>query len=221
MNILELQHWLNWRGARISADGLFGPATRCAFLAAFSNPHAPVASLGERQAIADSLGITLKQLSAIAAVESGAAAFDAQARPKILFERHIFHRLTKGTYSVTAYSNASPGDYAHDSWDKLGQAIGRDVDAAIMACSWGRFQCMGMHWAPLGYHSAIDMAYCAVLSEHAHYEMLSRFIRANGLLGAARQISTDPNSNRAFARGYNGSNYQQFGYHHKLAAAMR
>lgn len=221
MNIMELQHWLNWRGAKLSADGLIGPATRGAFLAAFANTRAPAIAFSERQAIADDLGITPKQLNAIATVESRGGGFDVRGRPKILYERHIFHRLTNGAHSVALFSNPASGGYSHDSWDKLTQALGKDVDAAIMACSWGAFQVMGMHWAHLGYHSAIDMAHGMVVTERAHYEALSRFIRANGLTDAARRISANAETNRAFARGYNGSAYERRGYHRKLSEAMK
>lgn len=221
MNSTELQHWLNWRGAKLKVDGVIGPATCGAFLAVFANPRAPAVTDTERRALAEDLGITLKQLDAIARVESGGSAFDIHGRPKILFERHIFHRLTDGAHGVAPFSDPVSGGYAHDSHDKLTQALGRDVNAAIMSCSWGRFQIMGMHWAHLGYHSAIDMAYGMVLSEGAHYKALSRFIRANGLVDAARRISTSAEANRAFARGYNGSTYERLGYHHKLAEAMR
>lgn len=220
MNITELQHWLNWRGAKLKVDGVIGPVTRGAFLKAFSNSRASTITVEEQDTLARELGISAKQLRAIATVESSGGGFDAQRRPKILFERHIFHRLTDGRHSVCLYSNPHSGGYSHDSWDKLSQALGNDVDASLMACSWGRFQVLGMHWAHLGYHSAIDMAYGMVLNERAHYDVLSRFIRANGLVDAARRISTDSETNRKFAAGYNGSAYEKLNYHRKLAAAM-
>ena len=40
-------------------------------------------------------------IKAVASVESLGSPFLSNGQPKILFEAHIFHRLTKGKYSKT------------------------------------------------------------------------------------------------------------------------
>ncbi|PNU02098.1 hypothetical protein A8V01_26875 [Novosphingobium guangzhouense] len=171
-------------------------------------------------AFASRLGCTVNQIAAVATVESSGGGFDKFGRPKILFERHLFHRQTGGKWSPSAYSDATAGGYAVDSWDKLGMACGKDPDAAFGSCSWGKFQVLGLHWSKLGYASPYALALSTVKGEAAHYELLARYIEKNGLTDALRALSRDPDDCRAFARAYNGPGYETYKYHTKLAAAM-
>lgn len=203
------------------ADGKWGPASRAALLARFVNTATPAITPGQLQAFADRLGVSLRQLAAVASVESSGGGFDAQGRPKILFERHVFHRLTKGRWSPSAFSNPARGGYGESSWEKLVFACGADPDAAFASASWGKFQVMGFHAEALGYASSFALALSTTVSEAAHYELLCRFIEANRLVTAMRAISADPKDCRAFARAYNGPAYAQNRYDEKLARAMR
>lgn len=220
MTPVELQEWLNAHGAALIVDGQPGALTRAAILAVFKNACADAVTNDDIVTLAARLGCSTKQLRAVAKVESGGAGFDNSGRPKILFERHYFHRLTKGKWSPATFSNRQGGGYSESSWEKLTQAASRDADAAFSSCSWGKFQVMGAHWMLLGYPSPIEMAYSTVTSEAAHYEMLARFIEKNGLKPKLQAISTDPEDCRAFAAAYNGSGYRKFAYHEKIAAAM-
>lgn len=215
MNITELQ-------TRIGAtpDGQFGPKSRAALVAHFTNKAARAISVTEMEGFAARLGCTLRQIAAVAAVESHGSGFDATGKPRILYERHIFHRLTGGVFSPASFSNTLYGGYSEPSWDKLTQAAGRNPDAAFSACSWGRFQVMGMHWRKLGYASAYDMAASAITGEAAHFEMLARYIETFGLKRALAALSTRAEDCRAFAEGYNGSDYRRNAYDTKLARAM-
>lgn len=220
MTPTEFQRWLGAHGQPVVVDGKPGPQTRAATIAAFTNNCASAVTDDDIDAIADRLGCTVKQIRAVAAVESGGAAFDKQGRPKILFERHLFHRLTNGAHGLTPFSNPKGGGYAEDSWVKLTYAACKDAKAAFGSASWGRFQVLGLHWLALQYPSALEMAYSTVTSEAAHFEMLARYIEHNGLKPAIQQLSTDPEDCRDFARSYNGPSYRKFSYHEKLARAM-
>ena len=220
MTPTELQQWLNTHGQSVAIDGACGPVTRAAIVSAFASKSAPAVNDADIVAIASRLGCTTKQLRAMAKVESGGSSYDDQGRPKILFERHLFHRLTNGAHSVTSWSNAKGGGYNEPSWDKLTRAACVDAQAAFAATSWGKFQVLGLHWRALGYRSALEMAYSTVTGEAAHYEMLARYIEHNGLAGALRKLSTNPADNVALARGYNGPSFKKFAYDTKLAAAM-
>ena len=220
MTPLKLQLWLNAHGAALVVDGQCGPKTRDAIKAVFANPHAPAVNDADITVLASRLGCTPKQLKAVSIVESGGKAYDDQGRPKILYERHIFSRLTKHIHDTTAFSNPKGGGYNDSSWDKLVNAACKDADAAFASCSWGKFQIMGMHWRLLGYSSPIDMAYETVKSEAASYEMLARFIEKNNMKGALQRLSTNPSDNVAFASSYNGPAFRNFKYHEKLARAM-
>lgn len=217
----EFQQWLGAHGQPVLVDGQFGPQTKAATIAAFTNTCADAVTDDQLTALATRLGCTVKQLKAVATVESGGAGFDKKGRPKILFERHIFHGLTDGRASTCGFSNPKGGGYNEDSWKKLTSAMNVDVLAAFASCSWGKFQVLGRHWNALNYPSSLELAYSCVSGEGAHYEMLARYIEANRMLGALKRLSTNPEDNRAFARGYNGPSYARFRYDEKLAEAMR
>lgn len=221
MTIAEFQTWLNAHGAKLKADGVFGPQSRAALFAVFSNKAAKSVSPFDIAAFAKRLCVSEKQLKAVAAIESGGAGFDREGRPSILFERHYFHRLTDGKYSPTVFSDPKSGGYLFPSWEKLALACSRNVDSAFASASWGKFQIMGAHWHKLGYASPLEMAYSMVGSEAAHYEALCRYVEVMGLRSAMQAISTDPKTCIAFARGYNGPQYRKYDYDVKLANAMK
>ncbi|WP_159975907.1 MULTISPECIES: N-acetylmuramidase domain-containing protein [unclassified Novosphingobium] len=215
MDVRKLQTTLG-----VKADGLFGPISREALRSRFTNINAPAVNAADMTAFASRLGCSLKQMRAVSAVESGGAAYDKNGRPKILFERHLFHRQTEGKFSPAAFSQAQAGGYSEDSWDKLGAACSKDPDAAFASCSWGKFQVLGLHWSKLGYVGPYELAFSTVAEEAAHYELLARYIEAFGLTDELRSLSGDPDDCRAFARAYNGTGYERYSYHTKLAAAM-
>jgi hypothetical protein len=220
MTPMELQQWLNAHGQMVVVDGQCGPKTREAIVNAFTSDCASAVTDADIATLATRLGCSVKQLKAVAKVESGGSAFDRFGRPKILFERHLFHRFTGGRFGQTAWSNPKGGGYNEDSWDKLTRAACQDVGSAFAAISIGKFQVLGTHWDLLGYPSALEMAYTAVTSEAAHYEMLARYIEVNRLTAALKALSTDPERNVAFARAYNGPAFKRFQYDVKLAQAM-
>lgn len=221
MSPTDLQCWIAAHGQPLVADGVFGPASRKALVAVFTNPSADATTDADIAAFANRLGCTVKQLKAVALVESGGAGFDSTGRPKILFERHLFHRFTNGKYSPASFSQVRGGGYGESSWDKLTHAAARSPLKAFEAVSWGKFQVLGMWWDELGYPSSLEMAYSCVTSEDAHYEMLIRYIEHNKMQDEVRSLSTNPADCRAFARGYNGPAYTKFQYDVKLARAMR
>ncbi|GAM05822.1 MULTISPECIES: N-acetylmuramidase domain-containing protein [Novosphingobium] len=216
MNIVELQSAV---GAK--PDGIWGPKSRAALLTAFTNTQAPAITDAEEAELAERLHVSVKQLRAVAQVESSGGGFDRQGRPKILYERHKFHKYTGGRWSVTAFSNPRYGGYSESSWDKLaGAIVTGDVDAAFMACSWGKFQVLGQWWDEFGFASPFAFAFSTVASELKHYELLAHYVEYNELNDEMAALSTDPDDCRAFARAYNGGAYARLGYHTKLAAAM-
>ncbi len=228
MTLLELQRWLAQRGAPIACDGVAGPQTRAAILSVFANPVAPAVTSAEIAAIAARLTVSEKQVRTVATVESGGSGFTNSGLPKILWERHHFWKRTAGRFGITRFSNPRAGDYTldadrngiNDSWEKLALAACKSPMRAFESCSWGKFQIMGWHAVPLGYPSALDMAWQMSRTEGAHYDALARFIQVNGLVTAMRKLSADPEDCRAFASRYNGAGYRRFSYHEKLAREM-
>jgi hypothetical protein len=216
----DFQTWLVANGADIVVDGDCGAATRDAISEVFTNPDAPAVTDEQLQELADYGKVQLPQLLAVAEVESSGGGYDSIGRPKILFERHKFHQATGGKYSTTSFSNPNAGGYNEDSWDKLGQAACTgEIDAAFKSASWGKFQIMGFWYPTMGYTSALEAAWRCRTSEYGHYRLLVEYIQLSNLLDEMRQISEHPDDCRPFAKGYNGSGYEDGGYHTKLADA--
>lgn len=85
------------------------------------------------------------------------SAFDDYGRPRILFERHYFPRLTQGRYDKRHpdISNSLAGGYGKFSaqYGKLERAYVLDAVAALESASWGRFQIMGSNYRDAGFVS--------------------------------------------------------------------
>lgn len=227
--LAALQSWLNLKGCSpaLTVDGLPGPATRRAFLAAFANQSAPAVTEAEIAGCARRLGGSVQQLRAVSLVESGGSGFLPSGQPKILWERHHFWKRLQ--LALPLISNPKPGGYTidsnqngiNDSWEKLTEAAMHAPAWAIESCSWGKFQIMGFWWQKLGYASAIDFAWAMRESEANHYDALVRYIQFNNLAPAFRALSPDPATCEKFGAGYNGAGFRKFDYHRKLAKAMQ
>ena len=170
---------------------------------------------------ANRLGCEIAAIKAVAEVESGPyGAFLPTGEPVILFERHLFSRLTKKKYDAKhpGISNPRGGGYGKVSEQhaRLQEASALDKDAALQSCSWGRFQVLGMNWKSLGYANLQEFVNAMYRDEAAHLDSFVRFVLTNGL---AKHLKT--RSWAAFAKGYNGPSYLKFKYNTKLAAAYR
>jgi len=225
-----LQRWLNLRGCKpaLTEDGVPGPATRSGIIETFRNTAAPAATPADLIQLAARLNCTVRQILAVAKVESAGGGWDDQGLLKCLYERHYLWRRVK--MAVPFLSNPSPGGYTvdadkdgiNDSWEKVADATLRfGAGFAFECASWGKFQIMGAHWKSLGYPTVLDMVWAMSRSEAAHYDAFARFIEANGLTKALQAINGDPENSRAFAKGYNGSGYAKYVYHLKIAAAWK
>ena len=226
--LLDLQRFLNARAsAGLVEDGKGGPKTRAAILSGFTNRNATAVTTAQVQMIADRLGASLRQVQAVAKVESNGGGWNAQGQPAASYERHYAWRRLR--IKIPLLSDPSPGGYTldadrdgiNDSWEKLADMAMRNPVVAFESASFGKFQIMGAHWKHLGYAGPVEMVWTLRDHEGAHYDMLSRFIIHNGLLPDLRRLSTNPQDCVGFARKYNGPAFAQNNYHHKLAAAMR
>src|SRR5579872_6432750 len=89
--------------------------------------------------VAGSLGVFAPEIWTVLAVETSGCGYLPDRRPLILFERHIFHRLTNGQCDAdNDISNSTPGGYgpsgAHQ-FDRLAKAIDNDRTAALQSAS--------------------------------------------------------------------------------------
>lgn len=226
-DLRNFQQWLNQRGATppLKLDGKAGPATRAAVFQVFKNVAVAPVTPEEVQAVAAKLGCSTRQIMAVAMTESAGSGWDSSGMMKILYERHFLWRRiqvkvpflsdpTPGGYTVDA-----DGDGINDSWEKLADsALRYGPEFAFECASYGKFQIMGAWWKRLGYPSALEFAYGMTRSEGAHYEALARYITQFKLIPALQAISGNPETCRAFAKGYNGVAYEKNKYHAKIAS---
>jgi len=162
------------------------------------------------------LDIGAPAIWSVLAVETSGCGFLPDRRPKILFERHIFHKETGGRFDAVApdLSNATTGGYGASGghqYDRLARAIGLDRIAALKSASWGLAQIMGLNAESAGFADVESMVGAMVASEDAHLMAMAKFIENSEIDDALRNHDWD-----TFAATYNGPNYQANDYAGKL-----
>ena len=187
---------------------------------------------------ADTVNCEVEVIKAFAHVESGKAPFDRYHRPTIQYERHKFAKHTGHKYdalnadiSGKAYTNkkldkaghpiAANDRYVADAYERFERAYGLAEDAAIMACSWGKFQVLGENWEALRFHSVKEFLQAACTSERDH--LLELFVpfaltRRNKAHGTLRNALIEKNWENA-AWLYNGQDYKKYDYDKQLKQA--
>src|SRR5258708_12741422 len=97
----------------------------------------------------------------------------------MLYESHIFHRLTQGQFDDGDISDSSPGGYgpsgAHQ-YDRLELAIAKDQTAALQSASWGIGQIMGLHFQAAGFQSVEDMVSALSHSQDQQLVAIGNFL---------------------------------------------
>lgn len=162
----------------------------------------------------------IAEIKTVREVESRGEGFQSDGRPTILFERHIFHKYTKGRFAKSHpdLSNPVAGGYGKTSaqWGRFERAAKLDLKAAKLSISMGLFQIMGFNHELAGY-SSVDAFFAAMhQSEGEQLMAFCRFLKASKLDDELRDHEW-----RAFARGYNGPAYRKNNYDVKLAAAYK
>ena len=154
-------------------------------------------------------------------MESSGGGFLPDGRPKILFEAHIFGRLTHHQFdlghpniSSPAWNKALYGQGGAHQYDRLGEALPLDRTAALEAASWGMFQVMGNNYPACGFADVETFVTAMATNEAAHFSAFLRFIDRNGLTRFLVQKDWV-----RFAVGYNGASEADNNYDGLLAAA--
>jgi hypothetical protein len=170
-------------------------------------------------AAGDALGVAVPAIWAVLSIETRGVGFLRDRRPRVLFERHVFHRLTAGRFDAVRsdLSTPLPGGYAGAAyeWPRLEAAMVLDRDAALQSTSWGIGQLMGCNFALAGFANVAEMIAAMVIGEDAQLRATAAFIAGAGLGGALQQRDW-----AVFARGYNGPDFERRGYDRQLAAAF-
>lgn len=167
---------------------------------------------------AQRLGCEVAVVQAVIDVESGGSGFYLDGRPKILFESHIFSRLTGGKFDRAHPKLSTPAPnrqlYNLNQYPRLYEALQLDADAAVKATSWGLFQIMGFNFEACGEKTITGFLLAMHNNEDAHLALFAEFIEQRDLDEALRGKRW-----AVFAHGYNGAGYAANAYDHKLAAA--
>jgi N-acetylmuramidase/Putative peptidoglycan binding domain len=156
-------------------------------------------------AVAKNLGVFAPEIWTVLAVETSGCGFLPDRRPQILYERHIFHRLTNGLFDDGDISDPAPGGYgptgAHQ-YDRLSIAILKNRSAALQSASWGIGQIMGENFSQAGFQNIEEMVAAMSQSEDQQLTAIASFLIARKL-----HASLQTHDWSTFARGYNGPNY--------------
>ena len=183
----------------------------------FTNKGSPLSDQGMKN-ICTTLGITQAEVWAVLTVETRGFGFLEDRRPQILFERHIFHKLTKGKHDVgnADISNVKPGGYVGGSgeYPRLQKAMALDQDAALQSASWGIGQVMGFNFKAGGFSDISIMVTDMIKGENEQLLAMANFIKDKNLDSALRSQNW-----ATFANGFNGSGFEKNKYDERLAAA--
>jgi hypothetical protein len=172
---------------------------------------------GTMEDILASSGLGFPELWAVLSVETSGCGYLTDRRPKILFERQVFSRLTDHRYDADDPDVSQPtaGGYgpsgAHQ-YDRLSAAMQLDPSAAFQSASWGLGQVMGESFRAAGFQDPDKMVAAMVFSEDDQLKAMVGFLTANELIGPLQAHDW-----ASFARRYNGPSYAANNYDGLLA----
>jgi hypothetical protein len=205
------------------ADGKVGPRTCSALQSALTQNPMPLTKADIEQ-VAEKLTLVPAAVGAVYDVESSGRGFHPKTLlPIILYEPHVFHRLTDGAFSKDhpevsyqhwgdkPYPTSQDGRYA-----QLLLAFTLAPDAALQSASYGLFQIMGFNWKPCGESDVLAFVLDQGHGEAAQLNSFAAYIRS-------QKLDDDLREGRwaDFARQYNGPSYATNFYDQKLKAAYQ
>lgn len=176
------------------------------YLASLVAKNPAVLTAAEIKAAAERMGCEQASIRAVLKVESRGRGFSPDGRPIILFEPHIFSKLTVRKYDISnpavSYKSwgAKPYPGTQDGrYKQLEEAFALDPEAAVSAASWGLFQILGMNYKACGFASATAFVSDMAQSEARMLAAFEAFVRANKILDELQKKDW-----AGFARVYNG-----------------
>lgn len=221
---------------KMVADGIVGQRT---ITALGLDMRPTLASEADFAACAQALGVTPAHVKAVAEVETRAAAFLADGRTPILYERHVFWKqciiprkpgetkdsliqMRKNNWAIVApdVCNPSQGGYGAAGaaqYDRLNKAIRLNEPAALESASWGTFQIMGYHATNIGWRSVQAFVRAMQASQGDHLRAFTGWIKDNPRAHNALKAKDWA----TFALCYNGEGYKANKYDTKMAAAYK
>jgi hypothetical protein len=173
---------------------------------------------GGLEAACQQVGVKAAEIWAIVYTETDPpyCGFLGDGRPQILYERHIFHRLTGGKFSADnpSVSNPNPGGYGAsgaNQFQRLKAAIALDETAALQSASWGIGQTLGTNYKKVGFGTPQEFVRQMFYSEDQQLLAAVREVSASGIASALAAHDW-----KAFASVYNGPSYWKNNYDEHL-----
>lgn len=169
---------------------------------------------------AAALGCDVAAVQAVCAVEAPKGGFLADGRPVILFEAHVFSRLTQHRFDIVhpEISSTTWNRRLYKGgvleWSRLDLACTLDRNAALQSASWGRFQLMGFNFHRCGFTSVESFVQAMSTDEGRQLDAFVAFVRSMGLDDELRRQDW-----AGFALGYNGKGYAENHYDARLLLA--
>lgn len=188
-------------------------------------------------AAATEANVTVADIKTVTEVESKGSGFDDNGLPFILFEGHIFSRLTNGVYDQAhpgiSFPNwtrqwyaKGPTPTARNTKEhvRLQEAAALDREAALKSASWGLFQILGENHKSAGHGTVQSFVNAMYAGEGPQLNAFVNFIKnekKKRLNGERAYLVDSLREHRwaDFAYGYNGPAYAQNQYDKKLAQA--
>ena len=168
--------------------------------------------------VCDAVGTTAAEIWSVIFTETDApyGGFFTDARPQILYEQHVFSRLTKHRFDQTNsdISNPHAGNYGatgDHQYQRLAAAAKLDESAALSSASWGIGQTLGENFAECGFASPQALVTDMFASEDKQLLAAAKEMIASGCARALRLHDW-----KTFARIYNGAGYAKNRYDIKL-----
>ena len=182
---------------------------------AFIGKTRPLSAQGIANA-AGTLGVDPPALWAVLTVETSGCGFLPDRRPKILFERHWFSRLTNHRFDddPSGISNPVAGGYGAGGapqYDRLALAMALDADAALQSTSWGLGQIMGFNATKAGCANVKLLVAQSQDGEDGQLAAMVAFVQEAQLADSLRRGDW-----AQFALRYNGQDFQKNKYDQKL-----
>lgn len=149
-------------------------------------PVSEIISEEQFETIAKELDCEIAAIKAIVKNETKNQAFLGNGLPSILFERHIFHEITKPKTGVHPFEKfpdickptvggwGASGIY---QYERLVKAAKLDRDAAIRSCSWGAFQVIAKPYQKLGFDTPSSLANECMTSMDGQIKLFIGFMR--------------------------------------------
>jgi hypothetical protein len=164
-----------------------------------------------------SYSLGFPELWSVLSVETCGCGYLTDRRPKILFERHIFSRLTGHQYDADDPNISQPtaggyGASGANQYDRLNAAMQLNRLAALQSASWGLGQIMGENFAAAGFADPEQMVSAMILSEDYQLKAMVSFMNKMQLIDTLKAHDW-----AGFARRYNGPNYAANHYDGLLA----